>query len=148
MLSQVSTESACMRLQAASNVQIGKLNLPSEVHFNILGFLNPLDLGSIPSINLFCGDLFDKESVWISKAKLVFKVKVEVEESFLPHNIYQHGLHKFGPMLKLWQRQKSRFSGINRVVYEDKAVVFENLVPTQDNYSDLDRLMFLTAENI
>ena len=61
-----------LHIQAASNVQIGVLDIPREVLFNILSFLNPLDPCSILSINLFCKDLFDKESVWISKAKLDF----------------------------------------------------------------------------
>jgi len=125
---------------------IEMLDLPSEVFLNILSFLNPRDLCSIRSINCFCKDLCDKESVWISKAKSDYKVKLKVEESFSPRNFYQHVLHKFGPMLGLWQRQNLKFySGILRVFYEDKAVVFENLVPTQDIYADLERLKFLTV---
>ena len=126
--------------------QIELLDLPSEVFLNILSFLNPLDLCSIRSINVFCKDLCDKESVWISKAKSDYKVKIKVEESFSPRIFYQHVLHKFGPMFGLWQRQNLKFySGILRVFYEDKTVVFENLVPTQDIYSDLERLKFLTV---
>jgi len=126
--------------------QIELLDLPSEVFLNILSFLNPLDLCSIRIINVFCKDLCDKESVWISKAKSDYKVKLKVEESFSPRIFYQHVLHKFGPMFGLWQRQNLKFySGILRVFYEDKTVVFENLVPTQDIYSDLERLKFLTV---
>lgn len=126
--------------------QIEILDLPSEVLLNILSFLNPLDLCSVRSINLFCKDLCDKESVWISKAKSDYKIKLKVEASFSPRTFYQHVLHKYGPMLGLWQRQNLKFySGILRVFYEDKTVVFENLVPTQDIFSDLERLKFLTV---
>ena len=45
-----------LHIQAASNVQIGVLDHPREVLFNILSFLNPLDPCSILSNNLFCKD--------------------------------------------------------------------------------------------
>ena len=57
------------------------------------------DLCSMRSINLSGKYLFDKESVWIYKAKSDYNVKLKVEEWFSTHIIFQHVLHKFGSML-------------------------------------------------
>jgi len=126
--------------------QIQLLDLPSEVILNIISFLKTLDICGMRSVDFFFKDLCDKESVWISKAKSDYKVKLKVEGSFSPRIFYQNVLHKFGPMFGVWQRQNLKFySGLLRVYYEDKSVVFENLVPTSDIYSELKRLKFLTV---
>jgi len=126
--------------------QIQLLDLPSEVNLNIVSFLRSPDLCSVRFVCCFLRNLCDKESVWISRAQTDYKVKLRVEENFSPRIFYQNVLHKFGKMFGLWQRQNLKFySGIMRVSYEDKAIVFDNLVPTSDIFSDLQRMKFLTV---
>jgi len=122
------------------------MDLPAEVILNIISFLKPINLCTLRCVNVFLKDLCDKESIWISRSKSDYQVKLKVDEKFSPRVFYQNVLHKFGKMFGLWQRQNLKFySGVLRVFYEDKTVVFENLVPTSDIYSDLRRLKFLTV---
>jgi len=128
------------------------MDLPSEVILNIISFLKTKDICNLRIVNNFFKYVCDKECVWISKAKTEFKVKLKAEVSFSPRVFYQNVLHEYGPMLGVWQRQNLKFySGILRVYYVDNSIVFENLVPTSDIFSDLRRLKFLTvslAENM
>jgi len=122
------------------------MDLPSEVILNIISFLTSRDICNLRTVNQLFKYMCDKETVWISKAKTEYKVKLKAEASFSPRIFYQNVLHKYGPMLGVWQRQNLKFySGILRVYYEDKLIVFENLVPTSDIFSDLRRLKFLTV---
>lgn len=122
------------------------MDLPREVVLNIISFLETGDICNLRTVNHLFKCICDKESVWISKAKTDYKVKLKVEDNFSPRIFYQNVLHKYGPMLGVWQRQNLKFySGILRVYYEDKSIVFENLVPTSDIFSDLRRLKFLTV---
>jgi len=125
--------------------EIQLLDLPSEIVLIIVSFLRTWDICSLRTVNSYLKELCDKESVWISKAKTDYDIRLNVDELFSPRIFYQNVLHKYGPMLGLWQRQNLKFySGILRVFYDDKSVVFENLVPTSDIFSDLRRLKFLT----
>jgi len=124
---------------------IQMLDLPSEIVLSIVTFLKPKDLCNIRCVNSFIKDLCDRESVWISRAQTDYKVKLRVEDNFSPRIFYQNVLFKYGKTFGLWQRQNLKFySGIISVYYDDKAIVFDNLVPTSDIYSDLQRLKFLT----
>jgi len=123
------------------------LDLPSEILLNIIKLLKCDDICAIRCANSHLKQLCDNECVWISKANSDFRVKLKAGESSVsPRVYYQNFLHKFGPMLGLWQRQNLKFySGLLKVSYTDRIVSFENLVPTSDVFSPLKCLKFLTV---
>ena len=123
------------------------LDLPSEILLNIVKLLECVDICAIRYVNSHLKHLCDNESVWISKAKSDFRVRLKAGESSVsPRVYYQNMLYKFGPMIGLWQRQNLKFySGLLKVSYADRIVTFENLVPTSDIFSPLKYLKFLTV---
>jgi len=123
------------------------LDLPSEILLNIVKLLECVDICAIRHVNSHLKHLCDNESVWISKAKSDFRVRLKAGESSVsPRVYYQNMLYKFGPMFGLWQRQNLKFySGLLKVSYADRIVTFENLVPTSDIFSPLKCLKFLTV---
>ena len=99
------------------------LDLPEEIHLLILG---QLDATSLHSAALTCHHfhrLTSQEKVWISLAKRLFGVELNVTDSFSPKQFYKAWLHKLGPMLGLWQRTDLRYySSLARVTFKDQAI--------------------------
>ena len=99
------------------------LDLPEEIHLLILG---QLDVTSIHSTALTCHyfhQLTSQEKVWISLAKRLFGVELNVTDSFSPKQFYKAWLHKLGPLLGLWQRTDLRYySSLARVTFKDQAI--------------------------
>ena len=99
------------------------LGLPEEIQVLILG---QLDATSLCSTALTCKhfhQLSSREEVWISMAKRLFGVELNVTDSFSPKQFYKAWLHKLGPMLGLWQRTNLRYySSLARVAFKDQSI--------------------------
>ena len=99
------------------------LDLPEEIHLLILGQLDATSLYSAALTCHYFHQLTSREEVWISLAKRLFGVELNVTDSFSPKQFYKAWLHKLGPLLGLWQRTDLRYySSLARVTFKDQAI--------------------------
>ena len=99
------------------------LDLPEEIHLLILGQLDATSLYSTALTCQYFHQLTTREKVWISLAKRLFGVELNVTDSFSPKQFYKAWLHKLGPMIGLWQRTDLRYySSLARVIFKDQAL--------------------------
>ena len=99
------------------------LDLPEEIHLLILGQLDATSLYSTALTSHYFHQLTSQEKVWISLAKRLFGVELNVTDSFSPKQFYKAWLHKLGPLLGLWQRTDLRYySSLARVTFKDQAI--------------------------
>ena len=67
--------------------------------------------------------LANEEEIWVSLARRLYGVEMQVADSFSPSQFYKAWLHKLGPLLGLWQRTDLRYySSLVRVTFKDQAI--------------------------
>ena len=99
------------------------LDLPGEIKVLIL---SQLDATSLCSTALTCHQLHNiaaEEEIWVTLARRLYGVELQVSDSFSPSQFYKAWLHKLGPLLGLWQRTDLRYySSLVRVSFKDQAI--------------------------
>ena len=99
------------------------LDLPEEIQVLILSHL---DATSLCSAALTCHHLHhlaNEEEIWVTLARRLYGVEMQVADSFSPSQFYKAWLHKLGPLLGLWQRTDLRYySSLVRVTFKDQAI--------------------------
>jgi len=99
-------------------------------------------------------DVCDLETVWISFCQQKYGLTFSVGDagsgrgaSFSPKIFYQKLLHRYGPLLGLWQRRNLKFYGGLMKIYltqDGNVFKFNHLLPVSDIFGDLQEQEFLT----
>ena len=99
------------------------LDLPEEIQVFILSQLDPTSLCSVALTCYHLHNIAAEEEIWVTLAKRLYGVELHVSDSFSPSQFYKVWLHKFGPLLGLWQRTDLRYySSLVRLTFKDQAI--------------------------